>query len=231
MMKAISCLCFCGLSIALSAQSAVQTFTSLDGAFQFKYSAVLVRCTPKEGRLDFLVPTGQLDVPNGCICDDHLGSAIIVCFTYPGRSEHFVGAFFVSEVQPGECMEHWPNTTCRPLPIKRKDCLAGSSNWWSPETPRSTTRGQNTRIDSVRAKLFRISDAWMSGGQSGETYRVFHGKRCYELGIQERGVTSTGYDPEEFEEIEKVAKDDDQKYGQLLPQALHSFRFLAASRR
>jgi hypothetical protein len=176
-------------------------------------------------------PTVNSMFPTAASVMTTLGSAIVVCFTYPGRSEHFFGAFFVSEVQPGECMEHWPNTTCRPLPIKRKDCLAGSSNWWSPGTPRSTTRGQNTRIDSVRAKLFRISDAWMSGGQSGEIYRVFHGNRCYELGMQERGVTSTGYDPEEFEEIEKVAKDDDQKYGQLLPQALHSFRFLAASRR
>jgi hypothetical protein len=228
MVKVISCLCFCGLSIALYAQSALQTFTSPDGAFQFKYSAVLVRCTPKEGQLDFWVPDGQLDVPNGCICDDHQGSAIIVCFTHPGRSEHFLGAFFVAEVQPGECMEHWPNTTCRPLPIKRKDCLAGSSNWWSPETPQSTTRGQNTRIDSVRAKLFRVSGGGLGHFESSDIYRVFHGKRCYELVIQDTGISLGAFDPEEAEEIEKAAKEDDKDYGQLLSQALHSFRFLAA---
>jgi hypothetical protein len=74
MMKGIFCLCFCGLSIALYAQSALQTFTSPDGAFQFKHSAMLLPCTPKEG---------QVDVPQGCICDDHQGSAVIVCFTYP----------------------------------------------------------------------------------------------------------------------------------------------------
>ena len=230
MMKVISCLCFCGLSIAPSAQSALQTFASPDGAFRFKHSPVLIRCTPKEGQLDFWVPNGQLDVPNGCICDDHAGSTVIVCFTYPGRSEHFFSAFFVAEVRPGECMEHWPNTTCRPLPIKQKDCLAGSWTWWPPEAPRSARRGQNTRIDSVRAKLFRISDSWMSGGQAGDIYRVFHGNKCYELGIQKRGVTSTAFDPEEFEKIEKVAKEDDEKYGRLLSQALHSFRFLDASR-
>jgi len=91
-------------------------------------------------------------------------------------------------------------------------------------------RGQNTRIDSVRAKLFRISDSWTSGGQTGDIYRVFHGNKCYELGIQEAGVTSTAFDPEEIEEIEKVAKEDEEKYGPLLWQALHSFRFLAAGR-
>jgi len=231
MMKVISCLCFCGLSIALSAQSALQTFTSPDAVFQFKYSPVLIRCTPQ--------PEGQSRswAPDECnsqdaLCGDITGSTTtIVCFARPTH-EYFAGAFFVAEVQPeGECMEHWPNTTCRPLPIKRTDCLAGSSNWWPPETPRSTTRGQNTRIDSVRAKLFHISDSWTSGGQSGDIYRVFHGNRCYELGIQEAGVTSTAFDPEEFEKIEKVAKEDDRTYGPLLLQALHSFRFLAASRR
>jgi hypothetical protein len=39
-----------------------------------------------------------------------------------------------------------------------------------------------------------------------------------------------GFDPEEAEEIQKVAKEDDKKYGHLLSQALQSFRFLAASR-
>lgn len=126
-------------------------------------------------------------------------------------------------------MEHWPNTTCRPLPITGKDCLAGSSNWWPPDTPPSTKRGQNTKIDSVRAKLFRIRDAWMSGGQSGEIYRAFRRGKCYELGIQERGVTSTAFDPEEFKQIEKVAMEDDKKYGRLLSQALDSFHFLAVS--
>ena len=231
MMKVISCLCFCGLTIALYAQSALQTFTSPDGAFQFKYSPVLIRCTPQpEGQSRSWVPADECNSQDA-LCGDITGSTItIVCFARPTH-KYSAGAFFVAEVQPGDCMEHWPNTTCKPLPIKRKDCLAGSSNWWPPETPRSTTRGQSTRIDSVRAKLFRISDSWTSGGQSGDIYRVFHGNKCYELGIQEAGVTSTGFDPEEFEEIEKVAREDDKKYGPLLSQALHSFRFLAAGHR
>jgi hypothetical protein len=226
-MKVIPCLCFCGLSIALSAQNAPQTFTSPDGAFRFKYSPLLIRCTPQpEGQSGWRVPdecTHSQEDP----CGDIAGpTTTIVCFARPTH-EYFTGTFFVAEVQSGECIEYGPNTTCRPAPMKRNDCLAGASNWWPLDTPPSTTRGQDTRIDSVRAKLFRISDAWLSGGQSGEIYRVFHRRKCYELGINEAGVNSTPFDPAEFEEIEKVAIEDDEKYSPLLTLALHSFRFLA----
>jgi hypothetical protein len=229
-MRVIFCLCFCGMSIGLFAQSGLKTFTSPVGAFQFKYSPVLIHCSPQ--------PEGQSRswVPDECNSQEAIcgvmfdSSATIVCLARPTH-EHFTGAFFVADVQQaGECMEHWPNTTCRPLPIKRKDCLAGSSNWWPPQTPASTTRGQNTKIDSVHAKVFRVSHAWMSGGQTGDIYRVFHSNKCYELGIQEAGVTSTAFDPEESEKMEKVEKEDQEKYGPLLLQALHSFRFLAAGR-
>ena len=229
-MRVISCLCFCGLSIALSAQGGLQTFTSPDRAFQFKHSPGLIRCIPQpDGQPRWWAPAGECN-SQATLCGDIGDSATtIVCFARPTH-EHFASAFFVAEVQPEQCMEHWPNTTCRPLPIKRKDCLAGSSTWWPPKTPRNTTRGQNKRIDSVRAKLFHISDSWTSGGQSGDIYRVFHGKKCYELGIQEAGVTSTAFDPEEFDRIQKMEEEDDKKYGPLLLQELHSFRFLTADR-
>ena len=232
MVKVISCLCFCGLSIALSAQSTLQTFTSPDRAFQFKYSAVLLRCMPKEGQPDYWLPVNPLPLQyrDGCICDDHLNSAVIVCFTYPGRSEHFLGAFFVAEVQPEECMERWPNTTCRPPPANQRDCLAGSWTWWGPGTPRSITSGQSTRIDSVHAKLFHVSNAGLGNREWSDVYRVFHDKKCYELVIHRTGISLGGFDPEEAEEIQKAAEEDDKKYGHLLSQALQSFRFLVAGR-
>jgi hypothetical protein len=43
-------------------------------------------------------------------------------------------------------------------------------------------------------------------------------------------VNSTPFDPEEFAKIEKIEKEDQEKYGPLLLQALHSFRFLAPDR-
>ena len=217
MMKVISCLCFCGLSIALSAQSALQTFTSPDAVFQFKYSPVLIRCTPQ--------PEGQSRswAPDECnsqdaLCGDLTASTTtVVCFARPTH-EYFAGAFFVAEVRAPE------------QPITRKACLEGSPGWWPPETARKTTRGQSTRINTINAKLFRVTDSWTSGFQTGEIYRVFHGNKCYELGIQDAGATSTAFEPEQYEEIEKAAKEDDKNYGQLLPQVLHSFRFLAVGR-
>lgn len=43
--KTLIAICFCGLSIPLSAQTTQRTFTSPDGIFQFKYSDVLIDCT------------------------------------------------------------------------------------------------------------------------------------------------------------------------------------------
>ncbi len=228
MMKAISCLCFLGLSIGACAQNPLRTFTSPDGAFRVKYSPALIRCTPQ--------PVGQSRswVPDECnsqdaLCGDMAGSvSTIVCFARPTH-EYFAGAFFVAEVHANPCMERWPNPNCRPLPMTRTDCLAGSPDWWPPRTPPTTMRGKDTRIGSVQAKHFRISDAWTSGGQSGDIYRVFYAKKCYELGIQEAGVTSTAFDPEEFEKIQRVATEDEERYSPLLWQALHSFRFRPAN--
>lgn len=217
-MKAIFCLCFCGPSIALYAQSALQTFTSPDGAFQLKYSAALIRCTPQsKGDARWWIP--DLCNSQAELCGDHASpNTTIVCFARPRQSEYFTGAFFVAEVRAPE------------QPITRKACLEGSPGWWPPETARKTTRGQSTRINTINAKLFRVTDSWTSGFQTGEIYRVFHGNKCYELGIQDAGATSTAFEPEQYEEIEKAAKEDDKNYGQLLPQVLHSFRFLAVGR-
>lgn len=226
MAKLFLALCLCALSVTLSAQ-ALETFTSPDGVFQFKHSPLLIRCMPQPNG------DGRWWAPDACnsqapLCDDMASSlTIIVCFARPGRSEYFVGALFVAEVQPDECMEHWPNTTCKPIPIKRKDCLAGSPNWMQIADAKHKIReAENVKINSSKAMLFHTGDAWLSGGLTAEIYRVFHHKKCYELGIQEAGVSLGPFDPEDAAEIDRIAKEDEKKYGQLLPQALHSFRFL-----
>src|ERR1700722_6356362 len=110
MLKIISCLCFCGLSMALCAQSKLQMFTSPDGVFRFNYSPLLIRCMPRrEGQSRWFVPD-QCNSQDA-LCGDISGqTTTIVCFARPTH-EYFSGAFFVAEVQPDECMEHWPNTT------------------------------------------------------------------------------------------------------------------------
>jgi hypothetical protein len=205
-MKVISCLCFCGLSIALSAQSALQTFTSPDGVFRFKYSPVLIRCTAQpEGQSRWWVPDecNSQDALCGDISDS---TATIVCFAYPkdkfkNKPTFSAAALFVAEVRAA--------TT-------KNACLEGSQNWL-------VEGSQMTRISSVDAKLFRISDNWTSGGQMGEIYRLFHDGMCYEVGIQQAHTNSGAYDPGTIQEF---TKRDQAQVDRSLRQALHSFVFL-----
>ena len=140
------------------------------------------------------------------VCDDAAGSAsTIACFAYPKdkfkeKPTFSAAAFFVAEI----------------LEATQEVCLAGSQQWLflSPET---------TKINAVTFRLFRISDSWTSGGQTGEIYRVFHNKKCYEVGIQEAHTSSAAYDPETIKEFSK--QDQDEVHGRL-KQALDSFRFL-----
>src|SRR6266699_604647 len=78
-------------------------------------------------------------------------------------------------------------------------------------------------VSSILARRFRISDAWMSGGQTGEIYRVFHGKKCYEFGIQEASSSPGAYDPKA---IKQFTKRDSAKVRARLEQARDSFTFL-----
>jgi hypothetical protein len=140
------------------------------------------------------------------VCDDAAGSAnTIACFAYPKnklkeKPTFSAAAFFVAEV----------------LEATQEACLAGSQRWLilSPET---------TKINAVTFRLFRITDSWTSGGQTGEIYRVFHNKKCYEVGIQEAYTSSGAYEPGTIKEFTK--QDQDEVHGRL-KQALDSFRFL-----
>ena len=63
-MKVFLALCLCGWSIALPAQTKLQTFTSADGMFQFKHSNLLVHCTEQrheEGNAGVWVPADSCE--------------------------------------------------------------------------------------------------------------------------------------------------------------------------
>jgi hypothetical protein len=208
-MKTLIALCLCGLSIPLPAQTPLRTFTSPDGIFQFKYSDVLVDCTPvgkqKNG--------AGLSVPESCmtqgaICDGP-GSegSTMACFAYPNEKfkdkPYFVAAtFFVSEIQSAKI---------------EKVCLKGSPNWLVLNSKAGTST-----INHVTFKTFEIGDNWMSGGQSGPAYRTFHNGKCYELGIQ-TFISRGEYDPGTIKQFTK--KDWSEVEGRLR-QALRSFVFL-----
>jgi hypothetical protein len=84
------------LNNAATERTALKTFTSPDGVFQFKYPAKLVRCTlsSKEGWI-----SGGCTSQGG-VCDDPSSSvSTIVCFAYPkdefeDKPEFSAAAFF-----------------------------------------------------------------------------------------------------------------------------------------
>jgi hypothetical protein len=63
----------------------------------------------------------------------------------------------------------------------------------------------------------------MSHYQSGDMYRAFHNKKCYELGIQEIDGSFGAYDPGTIKEF---TKRDAEEVRARLEQALDSFVFL-----
>ncbi|MFY9532138.1 MAG: hypothetical protein WBC04_19745, partial [Candidatus Acidiferrales bacterium] len=113
-MRVFVALWLCGLSITLSAQTTLQTFTSQDGVFQFKYSPVLVHCAPErteEGYPGSWVPA---DCSIQDVCDDVGSATTIACFAYPkdnfkDKPTFLAAAFFVAEVPaattPRTCLE------------------------------------------------------------------------------------------------------------------------------
>jgi hypothetical protein len=208
-MRTLIALCLCGLSIPLSAQTPLRTFTSPDGIFQFKYSDVLVDCASlgkQENRTGSSVPEACMS--QGSICGG-MGSeeSTVACFAYPKErfkdKDVFVAAtFYVSEILSAKTEEV---------------CLKGSPDWFVIKSEAETTE-----INHITFKAFEISDNWTSGGQSGPAYRTFHKGKCYELGIQ-NVFSRAVYDPGT---VKKFTKKDSSEVGSRLRQPLNSFVFL-----
>jgi hypothetical protein len=213
-MKILIALCLCGLSLMLFAQTTPHTFTSQDGAFQFKYSPVLVHCTPEhteEGYPGSWVPADTCSSQAG-LCDPDAGSSAttIACVAHPrdkfkDKPTFAAAAFFVAEVRTA--------TT-------EKACLEGSRYWNIEDAERAKIK--MVRINGVTFKVFEIEDNWAGGGQVGPVYRTFHGKKCYELGIQTT-ISRGGYAPGTIKEF---TKEDNDQVQRRLKQALNSFRFV-----
>ncbi len=197
MIKALVALCLCAICPALSAQASLKTFTSSDGVFQFRYSQILIHCTPERGSWTPAEACSR--------CDDLSSSGSMVCFAYPRdkfkNKPAFGGAaFLVAKIKDA--------TT-------EKACLAGEK--WLVHSI------ENKEIHGIRFKVFDISDAWTSGSEGGEIYRTFHDSECYELGIQQVWVSTGGLDAGTFQEF---TKRDERMVRLPLRQALDSFRFV-----
>ncbi|MGA7855789.1 MAG: hypothetical protein WCA15_20895 [Candidatus Acidiferrales bacterium] len=190
--------------------NALQTFTSPDGAFQFKYSELLVRCSqsPKF--------RGSWEPADSCaayfpVCDDpdSEGSATIACIAYPegefrDAPTFEAAAFSVAEIHPS---------------ASEKDCLSGSPDWNADQRASDGT----LTINGVNFKVFEASDAGMSQSLDGQVYRTFHGDKCYELSVRMATASSAAFDPGSINEF---SKEDENEVQNRLKQALDSFTFL-----
>jgi hypothetical protein len=207
-MKRCSALCLCALAIPLIAQTDLQTFTSPDGAFRFKHSPALIHCT--RGPVRPGANVGWIEescLSQGDLCDDDATTGTtITCFAYPkdrfkDKPQFVAAVFFVGLV---------------PAAATQKSCRESSQDGLVIDA-------HATKINGITASLFHSSDAWTSGGESGEIYRVFHANKCYELGIQEAEASTGGLDPGTFQEY---TAQDAAEVQATLKQALDSFTFL-----
>jgi hypothetical protein len=189
----------------LSAAQTLKTYESADGTFRFKYSKILIDCSPllTQGKADSSVMDACMS--QGSVCDDGGGDAkTIACFAYPkdkfqDKPTFIAATFFVAEA-PGLNTE--------------QACLQKSPNWMVTGTRTAT-------INGVHFRVFEIGDSWTSGSQGGPIYRVFHGGKCYELGLQ-TAMVNGGYDDEV---MKKFTKQDAEDIHSKLKEVLHSFEF------
>ncbi len=206
-MKPIVALCLCALAISLFAQAKLQTFTSPDGDFQFKFSPALIHCTQRPFRNGEVGWIEDSCLSQGDLCDDDATKGTtIACFAYPqdkfkDKPQFTAAVFFVGLVLAA--------TT-------QNSCLE-SSQYWLVHDSRAT------KINGISARLFHTNDAWMSGGESGEIFRLFHGNKCYELGIQDVEASTGGLDEGTFQEY--TAQDVAEVHA-TLKKSLDSFKFL-----
>ena len=222
-MKILLALGVCSLSIALSAQTAVRTFTSPDGVFRFRYSPSLIDCTklvpskpePSNVPKVFVGTPPPFSVPDSCtsqapMCTDPgVGAKTIACYAYPkdefrNKPAFIAATFFVAEIAELRT---------------KKDCLLGSQ-YWNPE---SIETAKVTHINGTSFKVFEVGGGWAGGGEWGLMYRAFHENECYELGLQTANENPGGFDPGTIEEFTKKDNDTVQRR---LNQALSSFTFL-----
>src|SRR5580700_10198765 len=104
-MKQFIAICIGALAFPLLAQTKLETFTSPDNAFQFKYSPALIHCT--RGSIRPGVRVGWIEdscASQGDICDNDATTGVnFVCLAYPkdklkDKPGFIAAVFFVRSV-------------------------------------------------------------------------------------------------------------------------------------
>lgn len=212
-MKVLVAFFLCALSTPLSAQTTLQTFTSSDGTFQFKYFNLLVPCMEQrneEGSPGWWTPADSCQAYTP-VCDDpgSQGSSTLVCFAYPKAKFKDYPTFEAATFSVAEVKRA----------VTEKECLSGSPDWVI------VTHGSGKKtanINHVKFRVFEVDGVGLGHSLYGHVYRNFHRNTCYELSIRMASTIPGNFDGpvKEF-----TQKGWNEVNGQL-KRALDSFSFL-----
>jgi hypothetical protein len=187
----------------------LNTFTSRDGVFQFKYSGLLVHCVESEKQAGWWEPADSCEAYFP-VCDEaDQGSNTLACIAYPREPFKDSPTFEAATFSVAEIKQATDET----------QCLSGSPDWvvYPPKG------GETELVNGVKFKVFEVSDAGMSQGLDGRVYRSFHENKCYQLSIRMAMASSGAFDPGTINEFTK--EDWNEVHGRL-KQAQDSFKFL-----
>ncbi len=202
----LPCVLVLGLTYA-GAQAKLNTFTSQDGVFTFKYSSRLIECGQKPTQRGAWAPA-QSCAAISPVCDDpsNLAATTVACIAYPNngrvRTTLQAAAFSVAE-------DH--------APANAKECLSSSPNW----APSQKALGTKV-ISGERFQAFETSDSAMGTGLESRIYRNFHHGECYSLAIRTAWTNPGNFDPGA---IQVLTRNQEREIYDQLEEVLQSFRF------
>lgn len=207
-MRIVIALMLCVLSTPLPAQTILRTFTSPDGAFQFKYSNLLVRCMEQDRDEGEHAPWFPSDSCDGYVppCDAFRGPGnhTVACIAYPKAKfadypTFDTATFAVAEIKG---------------PDSEKKCLSGS--------PYGANDLHYVTINGAKFRAFQDDTTAAGDHVTTHFYLKFHASRCYQLSIEIVTSSSGYFDPP----VKELSHKDWAEVNGLLKNCLNSFRFL-----
>ncbi|HEU5336316.1 MAG TPA: hypothetical protein VFU27_10145 [Terriglobales bacterium] len=189
------------------AQSKLQTFTSRDGAFTFRYSSRLVECEQKPAQRGAWGPAQSCSAV-APVCDDLSSPATttVACIAYPKNAQERTNlqaaAFSVAE-------DHAAGNA--------KACLSSSPDW----APDQKALGKKV-INGQRFQAFETSEVAMGTGLESRIYRSFRNGECYSLAVRTAWSNPGNFDPGA---IRVLTRKQEREISDQFDEVLQSFRF------
>ena len=186
-------------------RSPKRSFTSQDGAFRFKYSESLVSCKRDPDQSDRWIPDESCDAFTP-VCSDVSGQSddTAACVAYPANSLKKGGNFQAAAFSVSRLKQ--ANTA--------SECLSVA------EPPPHVGITHTETINGVKFSVTQTDGVASGNLLDGYSYRSFHRKTCYELGIRVAFANLGNYDPA------TVKNSDLEEVRRSLKNVLGSFKFL-----